>query len=55
MFSVPYHLEGNCQGGGLLVHLRNSITEKLLKTENRPAEIEAIFIKMNVKSKKMLL
>ena len=42
-------------GGGILVYFRNDITTKLLKLENLPSEIEAIFIEMNIKSKKWLL
>ena len=35
----------------MLVYFKNNITVKLLKLENLPSDIEAIFIEMNVKSK----
>ena len=36
------------------MYLRNKITSKLLKIENLSSDIEAIFIEMNIKSKKWL-
>ena len=54
-FSMPYRLDRNAHGGGILVYFRNNITEKLLKLGNLPSDIEVIFIEMNIKSKKWLL
>ena len=54
-FSMPYRRNRNAHGGGILVYFRNNITSKLLKIENLPSDIEAIFIEMNIKSKKWLL
>ena len=54
-FSMPYRRDRNAHGGGILVYFRNNITSKLLKIENLPSDIEAIFIEMNIKSKKWLL
>ena len=51
-FSMPYRRDGNDHGGGILVYFRNNIIAKLLKLENLPSDIEAIFIEMNIKSKK---
>ena len=51
-FSMPYLRERNVHGGGILVYFRNNITSKLLKIENLPSDMEAIFIEMNIKSKK---
>ena len=51
-FSMPYLRERNVHGGGILVYFRNNITSKLLKIENLPSDMEAIFIEMNTKSKK---
>ena len=53
-FSMPYRRDRNAHGGGILVYFRNNITSKLLKIENLPSDIEAIFIEMNIKSKKWL-
>ena len=54
-FSMPYRHDRNAHGGGILVYFRNNVTSKLLKIENLPSDIEAIFIEMNIKSKKWLL
>ena len=54
-FSMPYRRDRNAHGGGILVYFRNNITSKLLKIENLPSDIEAIFIEMNIKSKKWLV
>ena len=57
-FSMPYCHDRNTHGGGILVYFRNfrnNITAKLLKLENSPLDIEAIFIDMSIKSRKWLL
>ena len=50
-----FMIDRNAHGGGILVYFRNNITSKLLKIENLPSDMEAIFIEMNTKSKKWLL
>ena len=52
-FSSPYRLDRNSNGGGILVYFKNNIITKSLKTIN--LSIEAIFIEMNLRSKKWLL
>ena len=54
-FSMPYRRDRNFHGGGISVHFRNNIAAKLLKLENLPSDMEAIFTEMNIKSKKWLL
>ena len=54
-FSMPYRRDRNAHGVGILMYFRNNITVKLLKLENFPSDIEAIFIEMNIKSKEWLL
>ena len=49
--SMPYGRDKNTHGGWILVYFRNNITLKLLKLENPPSDIEAIFTEMNIKSK----
>ena len=51
---MPYRRDRNDHSGGILVYFRNKITAKFLKLENLPTDIEAIFIEMNIKSKKWL-
>ena len=52
-FSSPYRLDGNSNGGGILVYFKNNIITKSLKTIK--LSIEAIVIEMNFRSKKWLL
>ena len=52
---MPYRRDSNAHGDGILAYFRNNITEKLLKLENLPLGIEAIFVEMNIKSKSWLL
>ena len=51
-FPMPYRFDRNAHGRGILVYFRNNVTAKLSKLENLPSDIEAIFIEMNIKSKK---
>ena len=46
-----FMIDRNAHGGGILVYFRNNITSKLLN----PSDIEAVFIEMNIKSKKWFL
>ena len=46
-----FMIDRNPHGGGILVYFRNNITSKLLN----PSDIEAVFIEMNIKSKKWFL
>ena len=48
--SMPYGRDKNTHGGWILVYFRNNITLKLLKLENPPSDIDAIFTEMNIKS-----
>ena len=54
-FPMPYRRDRNTHAGGILVYFRNNITAKLLKLENPSLDIEAVFIEINIKSKKWLL
>ena len=49
-FSSPYRLDRNSNGGGILVYFKNNVIIKSLKTIK--LSIEAIFIEMNLRSKK---
>ena len=53
LISSPYCLDRNSNGGGILVYFKNNIITKSLKTIN--LSIEAIFIEINLRSKKWLL
>ena len=47
-FSMLYYLDRNAHAGGILVYFRNNTTNKLLKLESLPSDIEAIFIEVNI-------
>ena len=46
-----FMIDRNLHGGGILVYFRNNIISKLLN----PSDIEAVFIEVNIKSKKWFL
>ena len=52
-FSSRYRLDRNSNGGDILVYFKNNIITKSLKTIN--LSIEAVFIEINLRSKKWLL
>ena len=52
-FFSPYRRDRNSNGGTILSYFKNNIITKSLKTIN--LSIEAIFIEMNLRSKKWLL
>ena len=51
---MPYRRDRNAHSGGILVYFKNNVTAKLLKLENLPLYIQAIFIEMKIKRKKMV-
>ena len=52
-YSSPYRLDRNCQGGGIMLHVREDIPSKLLSIENHP--IEGFYVEINLRKKKWLL
>ena len=53
-FNIPFRLDRNRHGGGLLLYVRNNINAVFLKSYVFPDNIEAFFIKILLKSLKWL-
>ena len=54
-FSIPYRLDRNTNGGGLMIYVRDEISSKMLTKHNLPEDIEAAFIELNFRKCKWLL
>ena len=54
-YSIPYRLDINGHGGGILIYIRNDIPSKLLKNHNIDDKIEGMFVKLNFGNGKWLL
>ena len=54
-FSVPYALDRNRNGGGLMVYVRDDIPSKMLTKHNLPEDIETAFTELNFRRCKSLL
>ena len=52
-FSLPYRLDCNCHGGGLMLFVRKDIPFNLLVIEKKP--IESFFIEINLRNSKWLI
>ena len=54
-FCIPYRLDRNINGGGLMIYVRDDIPSKMLTKHNLPKDIEAAFIELNFRKCKWLL
>ena len=54
-FSIPYRLDRNRNGGGLMIYVREDITIKILTQHNLPEDIKAVFTELNLRKCKWLL
>ena len=54
-FNIPFRLDRNRHGGGLLLYVRNNINAVFLKSYVFPDNIEAFFIEILRKSCKWLM
>ena len=52
-FGIPYRVDLNGNGGGLILFVRADIPSKLLTVENSPAE--AFFVEIKLRKKKWFL
>ena len=48
-FGVPYRVDHNTNGGGIMLIVRQGIPPKLLSVENSPTE--AFFVEINLRKK----
>ena len=51
-YSTPYRLDRNCNGGGILIYIREDIPSKAV---NNKLSIEGLFLEINLRKKKWLL
>ena len=54
-YSTPYRLDRNRHGGGVLIYIREDIPNKKLSKHNCPADIEGLFIEINLRKTKWLI
>ena len=54
-YSEPFRLDRNCNGGGLLIYIREDIPSKQLFDYSLPDDIEGLFIELNFRKSKWLL
>ena len=53
-YNLPYRLDRNQDGGGILVYFRSGIPSRKLIT-NLPENVEGIFFDMNIRNKNLQL
>ena len=53
-YSVPYRLDRNRNGGGILVYVREDIPSKQLSKHNFTQYVEGLFIEINLRKTKLL-
>ena len=54
-FSIPYRLDRNRNGRGLMMYVRDYIPSKMLAKHNLPEDIEAAFIELNFRKCKRFI
>ena len=54
-FSVPYRLDRNRNGGGIMIFIRDDIPSRVLTKHVFPDDIEGLFIELNFRKAKWLL
>ena len=54
-YSEPYRFDGNRNGGGVLIYVREDIPNKPLTDHKLPHDIEGIFVESSLRKDKWLL
>ena len=54
-YSEPYRFDGNRNGGGVLIYVREDIPSKPLTDHKLPRDIGGIFVELNLRKNKWLL
>ena len=54
-YTKPFRRERDSQGWGLLIYVREEIPCKVIKFQNLPADIECVFIEINLRNAKWIL
>ena len=55
VFSIPYRLDQNGYGVGIIIYVQEDVTRKMLTIEKIPDDIEALFIKINFRNSNWIL
>ena len=53
-FSTPYRLDGDSNGGGIILYVREDIPSNLLATDEKN-HIESFFVELNLRNEKWLI
>ena len=51
-FSLPYRLDRNRNGGGVMIFVKEDIPSKLLTKHNFPSDVEGLFVEINFRKPK---
>ena len=54
-FSLPYKLDKNRNGGGVMTFVKEDIPSKFLTKHNFPSDVESLFVELNLRKSKWLL
>ena len=54
-FTMPYRLDRNRNGGGVIVYVREDIPSKILEKHKLPQDVEGMFVELNFRKIKWLL
>ena len=54
-FSLPYRLDRNRNGGGVMIFVTEDIPSKLLTKHNFPNDVEGLFVELNFRQSKWFL
>ena len=54
-YKKPYREDRNCNGGGVIIYVREDIPSQQLKKHNFLKNVEAIFVEINLRKNKFLL
>ena len=46
-FSMPYRLDVNCNGGCIIIYVREDIPSKILEKHKLPQDVESMFVELN--------
>ena len=54
-FTMPYRLDRNCNGRGVIIYVRENIPSKILEKHKLPQDVEGMFVELNFRKIKWLL
>ena len=52
-FTIPYRVDRDCHGGGIVLFIRQDIPSKLLINLKISENLEGVFVELNFRRKKM--